>query len=163
MYVSQDPIGLKGGTNIYSYVHDVNNWVDLFGLAPWDKGGFNEWFNNASVKDVIDNKSSVSSALRGDGGMHEMFPVSQAAKAKQLGFTAEEIKSMTVATDRITFVGVTDSNGNILTDGAHHHSRSGRHFHNKLIDDLQNATSKKEAMDIISTHHSNHMQLDYNR
>jgi uncharacterized protein RhaS with RHS repeats len=32
MYISQDPIGLTGGKNLYSYVHDTNSWVDIFGL-----------------------------------------------------------------------------------------------------------------------------------
>lgn len=33
MYVSQDPIGLMGGMASYGYVHDPNDWVDVFGLA----------------------------------------------------------------------------------------------------------------------------------
>ncbi|WP_159289946.1 RHS repeat domain-containing protein [Tenacibaculum maritimum] len=33
-YISQDPIGLLGNNpNLYAYVHDVNSWVDPFGLA----------------------------------------------------------------------------------------------------------------------------------
>lgn len=32
-YISQDPIGLNGGINLYSYVHDTNAWVDILGLA----------------------------------------------------------------------------------------------------------------------------------
>ncbi|MFJ1376765.1 RHS repeat domain-containing protein [Capnocytophaga canimorsus] len=31
-YISQDPIGLEGGLALYSYVHDSNTWVDIFGL-----------------------------------------------------------------------------------------------------------------------------------
>jgi RHS repeat-associated protein len=31
-YLSQDPIGLQGGTALYSYVHDTNYWTDIFGL-----------------------------------------------------------------------------------------------------------------------------------
>jgi RHS repeat-associated protein len=34
-YISQDPIGLNGGTALYGYVHDTNTWVDVFGLMPW--------------------------------------------------------------------------------------------------------------------------------
>ncbi|GIM57492.1 type IV secretion protein Rhs [Capnocytophaga canimorsus] len=31
-YISQDPIGLEGGLALYSYVHDSNTWIDIFGL-----------------------------------------------------------------------------------------------------------------------------------
>ncbi|MFL0067011.1 RHS repeat-associated core domain-containing protein, partial [Tenacibaculum maritimum] len=32
-YISKDPIGLLGNNpNLYAYVHDVNSWVDVFGL-----------------------------------------------------------------------------------------------------------------------------------
>jgi RHS repeat-associated protein len=33
MYISQDPIGLNGGINLYSYVHDTSGWLDTLGLA----------------------------------------------------------------------------------------------------------------------------------
>jgi uncharacterized protein RhaS with RHS repeats len=35
MYLSQDPIGLLGGSNLYGYVHDPNSWVDIFGLTKY--------------------------------------------------------------------------------------------------------------------------------
>ena len=31
-YISQDPIKINGGNNLYGYVHDCNSWVDIFGL-----------------------------------------------------------------------------------------------------------------------------------
>jgi hypothetical protein len=31
-YISQDPTGLAGGTQLYNYVHDPNYWIDAFGL-----------------------------------------------------------------------------------------------------------------------------------
>ena len=33
LYISQDPIGLNGGTALYGYVHDPNTWVDTMGLS----------------------------------------------------------------------------------------------------------------------------------
>ncbi|WP_176589958.1 RHS repeat-associated core domain-containing protein [Elizabethkingia argenteiflava] len=32
-FISQDPIGLAGGIQLYGYVHDTNGWVDVFGLS----------------------------------------------------------------------------------------------------------------------------------
>jgi RHS repeat-associated protein len=32
IYISQDPIKLNGGLNLYSYVQDVNKWIDPCGL-----------------------------------------------------------------------------------------------------------------------------------
>ncbi len=37
-YVSEDPIGLVGGTQFYSYVKDVNVWIDQLGLHGNCKG-----------------------------------------------------------------------------------------------------------------------------
>ncbi len=34
VYISQDPIGLSGGLNLYAYVGDSNSWVDILGLSP---------------------------------------------------------------------------------------------------------------------------------
>ncbi|MFK8295830.1 RHS repeat domain-containing protein [Capnocytophaga canimorsus] len=45
-YISQDPIGLKGGLAFYGYVHDVNSWVDIFGLR---KGGGYSGVRNSNV------------------------------------------------------------------------------------------------------------------
>jgi len=41
MYVTaQDPIRLAGGSKLYSYVHNPNGWVDVFGLTGLNEGGF---------------------------------------------------------------------------------------------------------------------------
>ncbi len=158
-FISPDPIGLAGGINLYQYAPNPVTWIDPLGWAPWKSGQFDEWFNAASVQDIKDNKTSVSAALRGSGGKHELFPVSIAAKAKELGFTAQELKKYVVDTDRVTFTKVTDAKGVPVPDGGHHGSRAGRHFHNKLIAELKAATSKSDAKRIIARNHKSHMKL----
>ncbi|WP_262489879.1 RHS repeat-associated core domain-containing protein [Flavobacterium oreochromis] len=32
LYLSQDPLSIAGGMNVYAYVHDSNSWVDIYGL-----------------------------------------------------------------------------------------------------------------------------------
>jgi hypothetical protein len=38
MYLSQDPIGLLGGSNLYGYVKDTNSCVDTLGLKEVNAG-----------------------------------------------------------------------------------------------------------------------------
>ncbi|HEX8427341.1 RHS repeat-associated core domain-containing protein [Hymenobacter sp.] len=163
-YISQDPIGLKGGDKAYSYVHDPIVYVDPLGLAPWPTGGFGEWFDNASVSDVLANKQDVSNALRGSGGMHEMFPVSMAAKAKELGFTHSELTGLTKQRDGLMFENVPDRFGNTHS-GPHstgmplpagQSSKASSWFHKNLMADLDGAKTKSEALDIIQKHHTTH-------
>jgi RHS repeat-associated protein len=36
-YISQDPIGLAGGIELYAYVHDTNGWIDELGLSSYSQ------------------------------------------------------------------------------------------------------------------------------
>jgi hypothetical protein len=89
-FTQPDPIGLLGGFNLYQYAPNELTWIDPWGWAPWKRGGFDDWFNTATPEEINQNIKYVKGALRNGGGKHEMFPVSLAAKAKSLGFTAEE-------------------------------------------------------------------------
>ncbi|WP_427108127.1 RHS repeat domain-containing protein [Lysinibacillus xylanilyticus] len=168
IYTQIDPIGLAGGNpTLYSYVHDPNGWIDVFGLAPWKNGQFNKWFNKATPQDVQNNIGSVKAKLRNGGGYHELFPVADAAKARELGFTAEELLKMAVDKDRVSFVDVLDRKGNSHS-GPHStgkeripgtSSRASSNFHTQLSKALKNATTKKEARKIIGSYHKKHMRV----
>ena len=77
-------------------------------MGSMEKNGFDDWFNNASVDDISKNIKSVKRALRNGGYKHEMFPFSEAVKAKSLGFTAQELKAMAPLIEDIYFVDVVD-------------------------------------------------------
>jgi hypothetical protein len=47
--LSQDPIRVEGGLELYGYVHDTNSWIDVFGLNETnDLGQIGE--KNAGIK-----------------------------------------------------------------------------------------------------------------
>jgi RHS repeat-associated protein len=69
MYLSQDPIGLNGGANLYAYVFDSNIWVDLFGLVGG--GSYNEVRRTnvgGEVHHIPSNKANKANGYtRGEG------------------------------------------------------------------------------------------------
>ena len=167
IYINQDPIRILGGNAFYAYVSDTNKCIDPFGLAVWDDLGmdFDTWFNQASVSDVENNMKDVTSkaGLRNGGGKHEMFPVSMAPKSKELGFSAEELKKMSVPTDQISFHNVPhNQTGEILDAGMHHRSQASSHFHTQLMAKLEGAKTKAEAKKIIKQMHNKHMKINCN-
>jgi RHS repeat-associated protein len=64
-YISQDPIRLEGGANVYNYVHDTSLWVDTYGLAPCR--GANGRFEKAqTASDEIASLPSFGGKTRGN-------------------------------------------------------------------------------------------------
>ena len=59
--MSQDPIGLLGGSAFYSYVTDSNYWVDPLGLAGMPKGGWN--YNNMPKIDGFQNHHVIPRSM----------------------------------------------------------------------------------------------------
>ena len=49
--MNQDPIGLMGGTNFYTYAFSIVNWVDFLGLNPFRVfAKLQQLFNKANKK-----------------------------------------------------------------------------------------------------------------
>ncbi|CAM3762532.1 RHS repeat-associated core domain-containing protein [Flavobacterium branchiophilum] len=57
-YISQDPIGLLGGMIFYGYVHDTNNWFDIFGLSSYIK--FKRWKRGDAINKPLPDGSNPS-------------------------------------------------------------------------------------------------------
>ena len=112
------------------------------------------------------NKSSVEQALSGQEGMHEKFPVGIAWKAKDLGFTYDELMGMTFIREQVFFENAPDKFGN-LHSGPHSiggvlpqgiSSKVSSWFHKNLMEKLLNSTSKNEALKIIEEHHNKYIK-----
>jgi RHS repeat-associated protein len=56
MYLSQDPIGLKGGIHLYGYVENINSWVDALGLSVsiGQVGTYGDLFDMSDVGDDLE-------------------------------------------------------------------------------------------------------------
>jgi RHS repeat-associated protein len=101
MYLSQDPIGLHGGTQLYSYVHNSNSWVDRFGFAP--------------ITDTVDftghpdlyqgiGKNTVTIILTGDrsSDFTRAFKESGISKTDAVGYTWHHVADFNPATGEST-------------------------------------------------------------
>jgi hypothetical protein len=44
-YISQDPLRLRGGTRLHSYVNDPITWIDPFGLEQYFRGSRDKDFS----------------------------------------------------------------------------------------------------------------------
>lgn len=159
-YIRQDPIGLLGGINLYLYGPNSTMWIDPFGLVIWPPGQFNTWFNGqtaAQIADYMGSKSTremIKKALRGSGGKHEWFPVSMAAKAKEIGLNAETLKSWATPTVDVYFQNINDQ-GKII-EGPHPSKnssgcRASSVAHEQLMDKLKGAQDPDDALDIIQS------------
>ena len=104
MYISQDPIGLLGGQNLYAYVHDTNMWVDVLGLAGTG-GAYMFGFGDGSMyigKGEIGRMNESISIRQGNspligkahvstGGNNELGKMVEYKAMKNAGFTRDFI------------------------------------------------------------------------
>lgn len=83
MYISQDPIRLKGGMELYGYVRNTNAWVDIFGLTECFRGGTSFKLKPGEYKVTPDGKyparglslNSDPSKVRPYGGAHTVIEI----------------------------------------------------------------------------------------
>jgi RHS repeat-associated protein len=80
LYISQDPIGLMSyEPNFYSYVSDINSWVDIFGLATeFAIGSYGSLTGPAHVGDNLTGHELLQSAwLRQNHGVTRSSSIGQ--------------------------------------------------------------------------------------
>ncbi len=91
-YISQDPIGLKGGNpTLYGYVGNTNNWYDIWGLRPFGHavGDIGE---KAVINDLKKNGYEIIDVKYGSNNGIDVL-----AKNPKTGkYDAFEVKSSTV-------------------------------------------------------------------
>lgn len=63
-YISQDPITLFGGIQLYSYVHDPNAWVDEYGLA----GELGAWGEKVAAKYLQKQGHTILGSVQNGSG-----------------------------------------------------------------------------------------------
>src|SRR5690606_7693453 len=61
-FISQDPIGLLGGINLYQYAPNPVGWVDPFGLCPTDKTYQTYTKTNPDTGEVYSGRTSGTKA-----------------------------------------------------------------------------------------------------
>ncbi|NMA74724.1 MAG: hypothetical protein GX963_11300, partial [Bacteroidales bacterium] len=76
MYISQDPIGLAGGDELYAYVHDPNTWIDEFGLNKNSNDTVGDWV----LYDVIDPETGIAKV--GIGKAEDVMPTKNNANRR---------------------------------------------------------------------------------
>ena len=131
-FISQDPIGLWGGENLYQFAPNVQRWTDILGLKPRKptgvpgiNDGFADWFNNMSP-DQFDTlwsdkrtRRAIESRLRHPRGMHEWHLVSRANVFKRWGVSFESIRDLRTAISQVHFVNPVGHHGGIGSTRAH--------------------------------------------
>jgi len=63
-FIHQDPIGLRGGSNIYAYVQNPSNWIDPLGLSSEDLDGFQRRTPTPGDQDHLTARAARRAAMR---------------------------------------------------------------------------------------------------
>jgi uncharacterized protein RhaS with RHS repeats len=95
-FVTQDPIGLLGGDNLYQYVHNPIGWIDPLGLCPLKVDSLGrdntkprgpvpkgKGEHNAIIKQVIEEKIAQGLEHIGGGSLTELIVDTKGHKSKR--------------------------------------------------------------------------------
>ncbi|CAM3947489.1 hypothetical protein BS11774_09600 [Bacillus subtilis] len=95
-------------------------------IIPTVKSGeFNNWFNSLTPKQLDElwtdkkNRRAIERQLRAPGGMHEWHLVSRAPTFKHWGVTAEQIRDLRTAINKVEFVNPVGKHGGLGSTAAH--------------------------------------------
>lgn len=125
-YLSPDPIGLAGGHRSSGYVLNPSSTIDSLGLkgcSAYMKGfgrgekGFKNFWDNAT-DDAFEaawknpkQRTNIMERLRGNGGMHEWLPVSQADKFRKMGIGYDDFMKLRSPTKNLRFIDTAAGSG----------------------------------------------------
>jgi RHS repeat-associated protein len=85
-FITQDPVGLIGGRNLYEYAPSANNWIDALGLSPCNApGGYKtgDVDSHGSLSPGV-NRAPGHSSSKADGLVQSHHPIQDAWAKKRI-------------------------------------------------------------------------------
>ena len=108
-FLTQDPIGLSGGENVYTYAPNVQMWIDPLGLNPaLALGGYELWMLLFGGAVVVAGQQAAQSGGTTRSGAADVVDVcvgkcgEENKRKKCMEATAENIKKVTAKTPYFT-------------------------------------------------------------
>ena len=65
-FISQDPIGLMGGENLYAFAPNPTGWIDPWGWCGWSTARKNFWKNKAKSNPSAYSAKNLQRMTQGD-------------------------------------------------------------------------------------------------
>ena len=88
-YISQDPIGLAGGSRLYGYVHDTNSWLYILRLHKNNNSTVGDWV----LYDIVDAKTGEHAKV-GIGKAEDVMANGTNRRAHTIARLAKKIRDL---------------------------------------------------------------------